>query len=171
MRPRHDAPPVRLCAAGTLDPTIDVRSDDLSVIASPAPRALFQTDTDRGPGRSRPATADANATNETFQLIYDNNPANLLPTLAAFLLIRGPHGLFQYTVIGPYECASAPCGRPDSPASGFGPYHWSPLLELDYGTPVGPAVQGRDGVWRRQWTKADVSLNCSEWVGRVELHN
>jgi len=113
----------------------------------------------------------ANATNETFQLIYDNNPANLLPTLAAFLLIRGPHGLFQYTVIGPYECASAPCGRPDSPASGFGPYHWSPLLELDYGTPVRPAVQGRDGVWRRQWTKADVSLNCSEWVGRVELHN
>ena len=75
--------------------------------------------------------------------------------------------LLQYTVIGPYECASEPCGEPNSPGSGFGPYHWDPVLEKDYGTPIGEAEQVSNGVWRREWSKASFELDCNHWTGKI----
>lgn len=48
---------------------------------------------------------------QTFQLVYDNKDHDFNQTLAAFLILRGEHALFQFGVIGPYECASEPCVR------------------------------------------------------------
>jgi hypothetical protein len=47
---------------------------------------------------------------QTFQLKYNNDPSALNQTLAAFLILRSDHALLEFGVIGPYECASEPCG-------------------------------------------------------------
>ena len=115
------------------------------------------------------AAAATSANNQTFQLIYNNVPKDLLPTVAAFLIIRGPHALLQYTVIGPYECASEPCGTHNSPQGGYGPYYWNAsILERDYGEPTGDAVgDATSGVWKRTYTKATVKLDCSSWQATI----
>jgi len=107
--------------------------------------------------------------NQTFQLIYGNNLADFNQTLAAFLLLRGKYALFQYAVIGPYECAAEPCGVPKSPTSGYGPYQWSPMLEKDYGEPIGPPTVSPAGEWTRKWSKATVSLDCASWKAHFSL--
>lgn len=56
--------------------------------------------------------------NQTFQLVYDNTPANFLPTLAAFLLLREDFALLMFAVEGAYECASAGGGAPGCPTRG-----------------------------------------------------
>ena len=116
--------------------------------------------------------------NQTLQLGWDNQPATFNQTLAAFLILRGPSALFAFDVVGPYECASTGCGcdsnsianqgcDPKKP-KGYRLGKWSPLLELDFGQPLAaPAVAGR--VWRREWSKAKISLNCSSWEARIEL--
>ncbi len=100
---------------------------------------------------------------QTFQLIFPNQPAAFNQTLAAFLLLRGKFALLQYGVIGPYECAAEPCGKSNSPTSGYGPYEWSPLLDKDYGEPLGPPTVSSGGVWTRKWSKATISLSCASW--------
>merc|ERR1719201_1253241 len=52
----------------------------------------------------------SNDSTQTFQLSYDNRGSDLTQTLAAFLILRPTFALFQFGVIGPYECASGPCG-------------------------------------------------------------
>ena len=101
---------------------------------------------------------------QTLQLIYGNDQRQFNQTLAAFLILRGKFALLQYAVIGPYECAAEPCGKPNSPASGFGPYAWSSLLDKDYGEPLGAPTVSAAGVWERKWSKATVSLDCSSWT-------
>ena len=110
------------------------------------------------------AVTDTADDSQTLQLIYGNDQRQFNQTLAAFLILRGKFALLQYAVIGPYECAAEPCGKPNSPASGFGPYAWSPMLETDYGEPLGPPTVSAAGVWERKWSKATVSLDCSSWT-------
>jgi hypothetical protein len=101
---------------------------------------------------------------QTFQLIFPNRPADFNQTLAAFLILRSKYALFQFGVIGPYECAAEPCGKPNSPAGGYGPYQWSPLLDEDWGHPVGsPTVSASGAVWTREWSNATISLSCTTW--------
>ena len=94
----------------------------------------------------------SNDSTQTFQLSYNNRGADFNQTLAAFLILRPAFALLEFGVIGPYECASEPCGcdkhsLPDSQcpfpgkSSGYGPYRWSPLLDLDYGHPLGPPIK------------------------------
>ena len=116
--------------------------------------------------------------NQTLQLSWDNQPANFNQSLAAFLILRGPSALFAFDVVGPYECASTGCGcdsnsvanqgcDPKKP-KGYRLGKWSPLLELDFGQPLaGPAVASR--VWSREWSKANITLNCSSWEAHIEM--
>jgi hypothetical protein len=120
--------------------------------------------------RSANFAADTADDNQTLQLIYPNQPAVFNQTLAAFLILRGKFALLQYAVIGPYECAAEPCGESNSPAKGYGPYKWSPLLEEDYGTPLGAPTVTSDGhLWTRRWSKATVTLDCKSWAANFEM--
>ena len=119
--------------------------------------------------------------NQTFQLAYENDVSTLNQTLAAFLILRSEHALFEFGVIGPYECASEPCGcdahsLPDPqcrdpghhPGGGYGPYHWSPLLDVDYGAPTSePVVNG--SLWSRTWSNARIALDCARWQATITI--
>jgi hypothetical protein len=107
------------------------------------------------------------AANETFQLQYNNDRANFNQTLAAFLLIRQEYATFLFAVIGPYECASEPCGAATRGSTGFGPYTWEPELEMDYGEPLEQAVEGPAGVFTRRWSRGTVSLDCNHWTATL----
>ena len=123
----------------------------------------------------------SNDSTQTFQLSYDNRGSDLTQTLAAFLILRPAFALFQFGVIGPYECASEPCGcdkhsLPDAQCPhpgktpGYGPYRWSSLLDQDYGRPLGPpTVDASTGVWSRHWSKAEVALDCRRWEANITL--
>jgi len=117
---------------------------------------------------------------QTFQLNYDTLDAKSFnQTLAAFLILRSEYALFEFGVIGPYECASEPCGcnahsLPDQQCPnpgvtpGYGPYVWDELLDLDYGVPLAlPTVTGH--VWSRQWSMANISLDCGAWQATIDV--
>ena len=123
----------------------------------------------------------SNDSTQTFQLSYDNRGSDLTQTLAAFLILRPAFALFQFGVIGPYECASEPCGcdkhsLPDAQCPhpgktpGYGPYRWSSLLDQDYGRPLGPPTKDAStGLWSRHWSKAEVALDCRHWEANITL--
>ena len=69
---------------------------------------VFQQSCDADMARLR--RAYTNDPNQTFQLSYENKRGDFNQTLAAFLILRGEHALLEFGVIGPYECASEPCG-------------------------------------------------------------
>ena len=45
----------------------------------------------------------------------------------------------------------------------------SPLLQLDFGAAVGPATQPSPGVWAREYERATVHLNCTDWTSAFLL--
>ena len=127
----------------------------------------------------RLAAAYSNDKTQTFQLSWDNRPDSFNQTLTAFMILRNQFALLQLGVIGPYECTSTPCGcdshlLPDAqcpnpghyPGGGYGPYRWSELLNRDYGEPL-EGLKVVAGVWSRQWSKANVTLDCSSWTATI----
>ena len=49
---------------------------------------------------------------------------------------------------------------------------WSPLFDVDYGTPVTTSCrETQPGVFVRQWSKANVSLDCGQWRASIRLRN
>lgn len=136
---------------------------------------------------------------QTFQLQFDPT-THFNQSLAAFLLVRGKFALFEYALVGarggaglycpqgcPYLCAAEACGcdstsvpspqcRIPGKSPGYGPMLRSPLLDAEFGVPLGPAtaadyVSGKpnSGVWRREWSKATISLNCVTWAAEFEF--
>lgn len=83
----------------------------------------------------------------------------LSPTqdLAVFLLTRGPYAFFGYGWTG---CADQkhPFTRPAA-------------LDADYGTPVGYCEEVQNGVFKRKWTKADVSIDCNAFTAEIKMMN
>ena len=120
----------------------------------------------------------ANDTSQTLQLGWDNQPRTFNQTLAAFLIVRGPSALLAFDVVGPYECASTGCGcdthsvanqgcDPKKPV-GYRLGKWSPLLDADFGQPLGaPTAEGK--VWERRWSQATVSLDCGSYEASIKL--
>ena len=116
---------------------------------------------------------------ETLQLIYGHGASsapdmarliNFNQTLAAFLILRPLYALLAFDVLGPYECASAPCGVPSKIfPHAYGPYRRSPLLDVDFGEPVSQPVQVRHGVWSRNYSKAAIQLDCGRWAAEIAL--
>lgn len=89
-------------------------------------------------------------------------------TVAAFLIARGPSAMLELPVLGAYEDMTN--------------YVLSPLLDMDYGIPLGPGrklggnggIQGASGqgggsVFTREYTRASVTLNCSDWTSVIRL--
>lgn len=76
--------------------------------------------------------------------------------LANFLLVRGPYAFLGNGWLG--------CSRE---------YEFPSLqFNADYGTPLGLCAETAPGtgVFTRQWSKADVSMDCNTWTANVTLH-
>ena len=84
-----------------------------------------------------------------------NTPRN--ETLAAFLIARGPSALLEFPIGGTYSTA-ADYGFPD-------------LMGSDFGQPVGDALEVHPGVFRRQWSKATIELDCSDLSSSFKFHS
>jgi hypothetical protein len=96
-----------------------------------------------------------------------------------FLLARG-----QYAYIG-YAWQGCQCLATDSydASTCIGSqnltYELPELLERDYGEPVGVGGQhghsrcaetsAGSGVFRREWTKAAVQMDCNTWTATIEM--
>ena len=79
--------------------------------------------------------------------------ADFMPNLAAFLLIRGPYAWFGNAWQG---CDNIPARRPE--------------VDRDYGTPTGACAETHSGsgVFTRSWTRADVTVDCNTWTGKID---
>ena len=42
-------------------------------------------------------------------------------------------------------------------------------LDADYGTPIDFCTETSPGVFRRKWTKADVSLDCNDFTAKIQM--
>jgi len=83
-------------------------------------------------------------------------PPDFEQNLASFLLVRGPYAWLGYSWL---NCNST--NVPPRPRA----------LDMDYGEPVeacSETAQG-SGVFKRKWTKAEVSVDCNTWVGSVKM--
>lgn len=75
-------------------------------------------------------------------------------TVAAFLISRGQSAMLEFPVVGAYE---------DMRSYDLD----SPLLNADYGVPVGPASEVESGVFTRKWSKVTVTLNCNSYNSSI----
>ena len=79
-------------------------------------------------------------------------PADFLPNLASFLLVRGPYAWFGNAWVG---CNNVPQRRPE--------------VDRDYGMPSGHCTETHpgSGVFRREYTRASVQVDCNAWTGTI----
>ena len=77
-----------------------------------------------------------------------------LQDIANFLLIRGPHAFLGHGWVG--------CSRE---------YEVPQQINWDYGEPVGLCKEtaANSGVFEREWTKANVSMDCNSWTPTITL--
>ena len=94
--------------------------------------------------------------------------ARLAENLAAFLLVRGPHAWFGWSWCG---CVCQARGQkgddcdgpPGGPGDGW-PRVFPPAFEVDYGAPMEVCRETAAGVFERDWTKAHVRVDCTDWT-------
>jgi len=72
--------------------------------------------------------------------------------LANFLLARGPYGALGHGWLG--------CSRQ---------YVFPSALNLDYGEPQGLCSEISNGVFRRNWSKATVEMDCNTWTPKITM--
>ena len=82
--------------------------------------------------------------------------------LAAFMLIRGPYAWLGYSWMG---CNNDPNDKSTATIK----YHFPDALGKDYGEPLGLCAETAAGseVFHRAYSKANVTLDCKNWVGSV----
>ena len=69
-------------------------------------------------------------------------------TLAAFLIARGASAILEYPIGGTYSSGAD--------------YGFPKIMAADFGKPAGDALEVHPGVFRREWTKATVELDCRD---------
>ena len=89
-------------------------------------------------------------------LTKDGQLPALFQDLATFLLVRGPFAWIGWGWVG--------CGQE-------GLYARPPVLDVDFGVPVGGCHETGAGsqVFSRQWSNANVSLDCASWTGTIAM--
>ena len=98
--------------------------------------------------------------------------------LATFLLVRGPYAWLGYVWSGctdsgyPSGCDPKcqaddcrPCRFPT--ARDQDPFPRPAALDEDYGEPMGHCTEASPGVWKREWTKASVALDCNAFKATI----
>ena len=74
--------------------------------------------------------------------------------LVNFLLVRGNYSWLGYSWVG---CSHV--------------YPRPPALDTDYGQPLGlcrETVPGTSGIFVREWSEANVSMDCNRWQGTID---
>ena len=81
--------------------------------------------------------------------------------LASFLLVRGPYAWLGYSWIGCNNGNTNPI-----------PYERPAGLDADYGVPLGLVAETApgSGVFRREWSKATVTLDCNTFNATITAH-
>ena len=81
---------------------------------------------------------------------------NLMQDLATFLLLRGDFAFLGFGWSG--------CGFE---------VHFPEVLARDFGVPTSLCTESstEPGVFTRQWTKADVTMNCNTYTGTIQMKN
>ena len=107
------------------------------------------------------------------------NDSTAKASVAAFLLVRGPHWLFaigQHIACNPNAYPGAEGYRPGSPQCDPASTNTldpatAALLVTDYGKPLGlaHAVAGRPNVYSREYEKAAVTLDCATFTGTFDV--
>ena len=88
-----------------------------------------------------------------------NTPRN--ETIAAFLISRGASATLEYPLnLGTYTVATDPSQ----------PLGWPALMDADFGVPVTDGVEVHPGVFRREWSKATISLDCATLASSFDFH-
>jgi hypothetical protein len=79
--------------------------------------------------------------------------------LANFLLVRGAYAWFGYVWMG--------CSEPTADVGGGWPF--PPQYNTDFGTPLGVCheTEAGSGVFRREWTNAEVEMDCN--IGKPSI--
>eukprot|EP01043_Picozoa_sp_COSAG02_P070732 COSAG02_NODE_12644_length_1515_cov_1.098164_2_plen_231_part_00 len=89
------------------------------------------------------------------------NLTNFEMDLAIFLTSRGPYSWLGYGWLG---CG---CGWSNGGQMPCDLYQRPAALDLDYGTPTERCHEAANGVFRRQWTKANVTVDCNAYTSEV----
>ena len=106
-------------------------------------------------------SADSEVHSRTLMYQFAGTNTTVLPEferdLAIFLLVRGPHAYIGHSWRG---CAAG---------GGAGPFHYPDALNADLGEPVGLCRETANNVFERDWTKARVRMDCSDFEGTVTM--
>jgi hypothetical protein len=84
-------------------------------------------------------------------------PLQRLVGLAIFLAARGPYAWVGHSWEG---TCNSPSPFPEE-------------LDTDYGEPLGLCREtepGKSGVFKREWTKATVTVDCNRFEGTIDMH-
>lgn len=71
-------------------------------------------------------------------------------TIGSFLLARGDSALLEFP----------PTASPGDIYPNATQFPWSPLIDKDYGVPLGLAVEIANGTFKREWSKATIYFDC-----------
>jgi hypothetical protein len=95
-------------------------------------------------------TTMCNATLQAQPLIMKmtSTPADVNATVAAFLIVRPPHGYLGWS----WESDDS---------------KWDPIFLLQAGEPTGLCASSAPGVFERPWTNGVASLDCNTWKGTL----
>ena len=86
---------------------------------------------------------------------WPSKQADKLPVLASFLISRGPYDYLGWGWFG---------------AGVIGLPAWDPLFDAyDVGEPVGACEQPAAGVYARQWSKGNATLDCTSWTATLSF--
>ena len=77
-------------------------------------------------------------------------------TLAAFLIARGESAVLEFPISGTYGDASV--------------YGFPAIMDVDFGTPMGDGIEVHPEVFRREWSKATVTLDCRDLSSTFDFH-
>ena len=85
-----------------------------------------------------------------------------------FLLARGPYAWLGWGVWGmtwPFNPEPAHGGLPPSPEGVARPKE----IDMDYGVPNGLCFEAEQGVFKRKWSKAVVTMDCNKFQGQIQM--
>jgi hypothetical protein len=89
-----------------------------------------------------------------------------IPDVAQFLLIRGPHAFLGtiWNGCGPSFNGSMSDGKNQT-------YVRPAAFDVDYGVPFGlcSEVVGQAGLFRREWSKAEVEHDCNTGANKIVM--
>merc|ERR1712070_12999 len=83
--------------------------------------------------------------------------------LATFLAARGPYAWLGYSWMG---CG---CGWEDKGTMDCGGYPRPTEWDRDYGEPLGLCTESSEGVFKREWSLATVTVDCNEYTSEIAM--